>query len=113
VERRQQTRYKIWFPVQVTTDEFGALAMTHNVGAGGMLLASPATLEAGQRVKVTFAVPPAGEQRSLDAHVIRVDRNPEDPEGAWPNRIALAFEEVEESLESILASATERISNLP
>lgn len=117
MERRQQTRYKVWFPVQVVADELGALAMTHNVGTGGMLLASPATLVPGQHVKVTFVIPPpSGEapaQHTLEARVIRVDGNPEDPEGAWPNRIALEFDAVDESLEPLLASAAERISNMP
>lgn len=113
MERRQQIRYKIWFPVQVAADELGALAMTHNVGTGGMLLASPATLEAGQRVKVTFVIPPSGGQHTLEARVVRVDKNPEDPEGAWPNRIALEFDHVEASLEPMLASAAERISSMP
>ncbi len=92
--------------------------MTHNVGTGGMLLATPATLEPGQEITVTFVVPPApgeqaGEQQTLNARVIRVDTNPEDPEGAWPNRIALEFEHVEASLEPLLASVAERISNMP
>ncbi len=118
MERRQQTRYNVWFPVQVAVDELGALAVTHNVGTGGMLLASPATLVPGQHVTVTFVIPPpSGEspagQHRLEARVIRVDRNAEDPEGAWPNRIALEFDTVDESLEPLLASAAERISSMP
>lgn len=92
--------------------------MTHNVGTGGMLLASPATLEPGQQIKVTFVVPPApgqsvGAQHTLEARVIRVDTNPEDPEGAWPNRIALEFDHVEEALEPLLIEVAERISAMP
>lgn len=104
--------------MQVSADTLGALAMTHNVGTGGMLLASPATLEPGQRIQVTFVVPPApgesaGAPRVLDARVIRVDTNPEDPDGAWPNRIALEFDQVEDTLEPLLAGVAERISNMP
>ncbi len=91
--------------------------MAHNVGTGGMLLASPATLEPGQKVTVTFVVPPAqgqavAGQHQLEARVIRVESNPEDPDGAWPNRIALEFDNHEESLAPLLIAAADRISNM-
>lgn len=112
MERRIRTRFKIWFPVQVRTDESGTIAMTHNVAAGGMLLASPATLNPGDRVKVTFVVPPNGTEYSLDGKVVRAEPNPEDPEGTWPNRIALEFDDVVEELEPLLQAAQERISEI-
>lgn len=84
--------------------------MTHNVGAGGMLLASSADLSPGQRLKVVFAVPSDGTQRELDGTVVRVEKNDDDPEGMWPNRIAIAFDQVSEELEPLLRAAAERIS---
>jgi hypothetical protein len=110
VERRRLTRYQVWFPVQLATDELGAIAMTHNVAAGGMLLASSAELKAGERVKVTFVVPADGTQREFEGRVVRAEKNPEDPEGMWPNRIAIAFDQVSEELEPLLKAAAERIS---
>lgn len=94
-------------------DELGSLAMTHNVGAGGMLLASPTSLAPGQRVNVTFVVPPSSSEYSLEGRVVRVEENQEDPEGTWPHRIALEFDEVVEELEPLLQSAQERISGMP
>ncbi len=86
--------------------------MTHNVAAGGMLIAAPSALEPGDRVKVTFVVPPDGGEHSLDGQVVRVEPNPEDPEGTWPHRIALEFDEVVEALEPLLRAAQERISEV-
>jgi hypothetical protein len=77
-----------------------------------MLLASPSALAPGDRVKVTFVVPPSGAPHSLEGHVVRVEPNPEDPEGTWPHRIALEFDEVVEELEPLLQAAQERISEI-
>jgi hypothetical protein len=112
VERRERTRYQIWFPVQVAAGELGGIAMTHNVAAGGMLLASSADLSPGQRLKVVFALPNDHTQRELEGCVVRVEKNSDDPEGMWPNRIAIAFDQVSEELEPLLREAAERISQV-
>jgi hypothetical protein len=106
------TRYQVWFPVQLASQELGGLGMTHNVAAGGMLLASSAALEPGQRVKVSFAVPPRGVYREHEGSVVRVEDNPEDPEGMWPKRIAIAFDEVDPELEALLQEALQRVSDV-
>ncbi len=87
--------------------------MTHNVGSGGMLLASPAGFAVGERVQVTFVIPPSEGQHTFEATVLRVEPNDADPEGTWPHVIALAFETPDESLEPLLAASIERISTLP
>jgi hypothetical protein len=110
VERRTLTRYQVWFPVQLTTSAGGTFAITHNVGAGGVLLASPAQLEPGERVTVSFAVPPKGVAYELEGRVVRLEANPEDPEGAWPNRIAVQFDDVQEELEPLLQQIAEQVA---
>jgi hypothetical protein len=88
----------------------GAFAITHNVGAGGLLLASPAHLEPGERVKVNFALPPNGEAYELEGSVVRLEKNPEDPEGTWPNRIAVQFDDVQAELEPLLQQIAEKVA---
>jgi hypothetical protein len=110
VERRKLTRYQLWFPVQISSDVGGSFAITHNVGAGGLLLASPAQLEPGQRVKVSFALPPSGKAYEIEGNVVRLEVNPEDPEGTWPNRIAVQFDEVIEEIEPLLQQIAEKVA---
>lgn len=110
MERRKLTRYQVWFPVQLATSAGGAFAITHNVGAGGLLLASPAQLEPGERVKVSFAIPPKGDSYELEGSVVRLEANPEDPEGAWPNRIAVQFDDVQAELEPLLQQIAEQVA---
>jgi len=114
MQRRKHARYHIWFPVQVdAADLNGAMAVNHNIGAGGMLIALTAELKVGQRVAVTFRVPPSGEQEQrFEGRIARVEKNPEDPEGAWPFRIAVVFDDVANELVPLLERAVSRISEL-
>ena len=88
----------------------GTFAITHNVGAGGVLIASPAHLEPGERVKVSVAVPPKGDAYELEGRVLRLEANPEDPEGTWPNRIAVQFDDVQAELEPLLQQIAEKVA---
>jgi hypothetical protein len=112
VDRRRLTRYQVWFPVQLASSQLGGLGMTHNVAAGGMLLASSAELAPGERVKVTFAVPPTSTLREHEGRVVRVEDNPADPEGMWPKRIAIEFDKVDDELEVLLEQAVHRVSEI-
>lgn len=111
-ERRQGVRYNIWFPVQISTDEGGTLAVNHNVGGGGMLLATGAELEPGQKVSITFTLPPNGPERRAEGKIVRVEENAEDPEGTWPNRVAVVFDVADEELETLLEEANQRVSQI-
>ena len=114
MQRRRHARYQIWFPVQVYAGELtGAMAVNHNIGAGGMLIAVSAELKVESRVKVTFRLPPDGrEERSMNGQILRIEKNLEDPEGVWPYRIAVAFDEIDPTLEPLLENAVNRISSL-
>ena len=76
-----------------------------------MLVASAATLKVGQKVKVTFALPGTGAERSTKAIIVRIEPNDDDPEGTWPNRIALQFAQPDQELERLVLEATERVSS--
>ncbi len=114
MQRRKHARYHIWFPVQVDAEDLsGAMAVNHNIGAGGMLIALTAELNVDQRVVVTFRVPPQGErEQRIEGRITRVEKNPEDPEGTWPFRIAVVFDNVATDLVPLLERAVSRISEL-
>ena len=87
------------------------MAMNHNIGAGGMLMVLGADLSVGQSVRVTFRIPPGDVERQLQGTVLRIEPNEEDPEGSWPMRVAVAFDDVEPELAPLLAEAVARFSS--
>jgi hypothetical protein len=104
----------VWFPVQLHGGDLnGGMAINHNMGPGGMLIASSAELAAGTEVTCSFVVPSSSKQQQIKGHVIRVEKNADDPDGMWPYRIALAFDEVEDDLVPLLEQAAARISVIP
>jgi c-di-GMP-binding flagellar brake protein YcgR len=111
VQRREHERFRLWFPVQLEAGGQVRTAMNHNIGAGGMLMVLAGGLQVGEPVKVTFRIPPDNEERQLDAVVLRIEDNTEDPEGAWPLRVALVFDDVAPELAPLLETAATRFSS--
>ncbi|HEX4352613.1 MAG TPA: PilZ domain-containing protein [Polyangiales bacterium] len=106
MQRRDHTRYQLWFPVQLESSAKPTVAMTHNIGAGGMLMALSRAIEVDELVVVTFRLPPpSGREYSLRGRVLRIESNSADPEGGWPYRIAVAFDEVAPELMPYLEDA--------
>jgi c-di-GMP-binding flagellar brake protein YcgR len=108
VQRREFERYRLWFPAQLESNGGLRMAMTHNIGAGGMLMVFGAGLEVGESVKVTFRLPSGEREQVVQGKVLRIEPNAEDPEGAWPLRVAIAFDEVDPELAPVLQSAADR-----
>ena len=106
-ERRERARHEVWFPVRVDSEKIGEhVAVTRDVSSGGVLLSTRSAPEEGARVIVSFKVLPEDEvEHQVVAHIVRVEPNPEDPDGLWPLRIALAFETPVPELESQLSAA--------
>jgi hypothetical protein len=86
------------------------MAMTHNIGAGGMLMVLGTELRVGEAVRVTFRLPPGDSERVLQGTVARLEPNAEDPEGAWPMRAAVVFENVEPELIPLLEAAAAKLT---
>jgi hypothetical protein len=114
MQRREHARYNIWFPVQVDSEELNdAMAVNHNIGAGGMLIALSAELKTGEDVTVTFRLPPEGDQeRRLRGTILRIEKNPEDPDGVWPYRMAVAFDSVSQDLVPLLEKAASALHEM-
>ncbi len=103
VERRSP-RYTVWLPVRIEELEEG-MAISHNASGRGMLLVTATTLEVGAQVHIVVQLPPEGsEERKVSGRVVRVEKNKDDPEGIWPHRVAVEFEEPVADLEKALAS---------
>jgi hypothetical protein len=82
------------------------LAISYDASEKGLLLASPATLQVGDKLSVTFAIAPVEkEERVVTGTVVRIMSNDEDPDGMWPNKIGVEFDEPVPKLEQILRAA--------
>ena len=110
-QRREHDRHRLWFPVKLEAGGQARMAMTHNIGAGGMLMVLGSDLTVGERVRVTVRIPPGDTERQLQGTVLRIEPNAEDPEGAWPMRVAVAFEDIAPDLAAILEQAAARYSS--
>lgn len=82
--------------------------MSHNVSGRGMLLVTATTLEVGAHVGIVVQFPTEGTpEKKLSGRVVRVEPNGDDPEGLWPHRMAVEFDEPVAELEKALASLAE------
>ncbi len=110
---RRSRRYEVWLPVRIEELTAG-MAVSHNASGRGMLLVTAATLEVGADVHVVVSLPPdATKEKELHGRVVRVEKNDEDPDGLWPHRMAVEFDEPTDELETVLldlsSSGTARI----
>jgi hypothetical protein len=89
------------------------MAVNHNIGAGGMLIALSAELKPGTEVSVTFRLPPDGkEERRLTGQIVRIEKNEADPDGVWPYRMAVAFDQIATDLIPLLEKAVTTIKEI-
>jgi len=110
VQNRGQARYQLWFPVQVVAGERGHVAMVHNSSTSGMLLAINSSIDIGETVELSFQLPSSPVEHRLTGRVTRIEPNSCDPEGAWPERIAVAFDEVSPQLAPYLEAAATQLT---
>lgn len=106
-ERRDKNRYQVWFPVELDADALKKrLAVTRNVSSRGLLLSASTNLDEGSKVIVTFRVLPGdAQERSVQGTIIRVEKNTDDPDGLWPLRIAVEFDQPIPEIEAKLKEA--------
>lgn len=113
VQRREHGRYRIWFPVRVTAEGVDGMAVNHDISAGGMLMALSAKLRDGEAVTVRFRVPPdSPDEHEVQGKVIRIEDNADDPDGMWPYRMAVAFDDVDDALIPYLEQAAQHLSEM-
>ena len=84
------------------------LAISRDVSSRGIQLSAARNLEPGSRVTITFRVlPDDASVRYVEGTVVRVEENSDDPDGLWPLRIAVEFDQEVPDLEAQLAAATD------
>ncbi len=114
LERRGGKRYRLWLPVY-TDGLSGGVAITHDVSAEGMLLLSRSKPAAGSVLPLRFCLPPqGGKDYEVDATVVRVTQNIDDPEGLWPHQLAVTYRAPTPDFEASLVAlngAIERLAN--
>jgi hypothetical protein len=90
------------------------LAISRDVSSRGMQLSAATDLEPGSRVTISFRILPDDEEmRFVEGKVVRVEENSDDPDGLWPLRIAVEFDEPVPDLEDQLAAAAESKRGAP
>lgn len=114
MENRAYRRYRVWLPVRVEADALEvALAVSRDASEGGLLLSATGAMQVGARVELAFTLPTSGtsgEERRASGTIVRVEPNPDDPEGAWPHRVAVRFDAPIEGLEAALAKMQEDLA---
>ena len=100
VNRRAQQRHTAWFPVRLDAEELGeCIGVTKNVSARGVLLCSADKFVVGAPVTVELHLDPGKQEpRRVQGTIVRLTRNEDDPEGLWPYKMAVEFEEPEPSV---------------
>lgn len=97
--------------MRLSSSEVDGMAVNHNISAGGMLVVVSAEIEPGAQVTVTFSVPPGGREHTLRGRVARVEPNAEDPDGLWPYRMAVQFDQVDPDLIPALEAAVVELAD--
>lgn len=117
VESRAHERFRVWLPVQVSSDTIeAAIGVTKDASRGGLLMAATEPLTVGTEVSLTFTLPDdagnEGSERTVRARIVRMERNADDPHGPWPFRVAVQFLDVVDDLDLVLRQVGERLSQI-
>ncbi len=114
-ERRIHHRYKLWVPARIEGVDAprSRLAVGHDMSQTGSLMVTSDERKVGEEIKLFVRIPPDSDSEHLIcARVIRCEVNDADPNGLWPYRIAVAFEQPEPELEELLRSHSEVLTGL-
>lgn len=105
-ERRKAKRFRAWFPMRIEPTDAGEhIAVSRNISSVGLLMATATKLELGAPVTLRFRMAPAGPpEHVVPGTIVRFLSNEEDPDGLWPHKVAVEFDEPDPKLESILLS---------
>ena len=110
VESRKHERFRVWLPIQVSSDTIeGALGVTKDASKGGLSMAATEPLAVDSIVSLTFTLPDETE-RTVQARIIRMDRNVDDPHGPWPFRVAVQFVKPLDELDGVLKAIEDQLS---
>jgi len=110
-EHRRHDRFTLWFPMKLEIEEQASrveVAVSRNISGSGMLVAAAQSLAVGAPVTVTFRLPgPDARERQVEGVIVRCENNDSDPEGLWPYRIAVQFDDPLTEVEELLRREAE------
>jgi hypothetical protein len=108
-DRRDGTRHSVWFPLKVDTPQASdGVAVSRNISETGVLMLSASKLDPGSTVTVTFRVERSEPDRTVEAKIVRMERNTGDTTGIWPWRVAVEFVEPIAELAPMLREAAKK-----
>lgn len=110
-DRRRHERVEIWFPVRIAVGDTEALGVAHDASSAAVRVSAARKLSPGERVKVTLSVVGADHEQVAEGSILRLEPNSDDPEGLWPFRITICFDEPLAELEPLLQASAERLKN--
>ena len=94
-ERRSSHRYKLWLPARIENGSKSRRAVGHGISEGGALWVTNHRSKVGARLRLSLQLPTQTDtQAMLHATVLRCDSDAADPDGLWPYRIAVRFDEL-------------------
>ena len=105
-EQRQSERARVWLPLRLKSDADDTPAVTYDTSERGAMILAPRSFPVGTKVSVTFELPfsgggsggrsEGGEPPTIHTAtglVVRAEPNVDDPNGLWPHRVAVTFDE--------------------
>ena len=100
IDRRGEDRHVAWFPIRLDADELGeGLAIAKDVSATGIGVASTFRFAVGAPVSLTLHLDPeSGEAREVTGTIVRLMDNEEDPDGMWPFKMGIEFDDPDPEL---------------
>lgn len=100
IDRRGEDRHVAWFPIRLDAEDLGqGLAIAKDVSASGIGIASTFRYAVGAPVVLTLHLDPeTGEAREVTGTIVRMMANDEDPEGMWPYKIGIEFDDPDPDL---------------
>lgn len=108
-DTRERKRFTVWFPMKVKAGEGTEnVAVSRNVSGKGVLMAAARELEIGRPVEVTFRLADEDTERTVEGQIVRTEKNSDDPDGLWPYRIAVQFDEPLDDLEPVLRELADK-----
>jgi len=103
-ERREHDSFRLWLPARIKgADDKTRMAVGHDMSQKGSLLVTRKSFDVGTTITLTVAMPPDSDNElTIEAKVLRCDRNTADPQGLWPYSVAVEFTEAAPQLEKLL-----------
>jgi hypothetical protein len=94
-DRRKIERHEVWFPMHIVSEgREKQIAVSHDASAKGLLVATPNEMEVGAPVTITLRLPGRdGGEMTVEGVIVRVEPNPNDPDGPLGCHCAIQFDE--------------------